>query len=239
MEITGLLGGIEPILYQLDGGAPQSSPVFESLLAGQYILTITDAENCVFDTMIQIEPVFSFTVDAGPDLEIHLGETITLAGMTDLIPDDISTIRWDSFDVNLCLDCPTVDVSPDETTTYTYHVVSNTGCERSDKLIVYVVEKAKFYVANVFSPNEDGINDEIRLNPTPGIETVVQWIIFDRWGNAVFGKLNFDPTDPTVFWNGRTSTGEYANPGVFAYLIEFQLINGKTEVHHGDITLMR
>jgi gliding motility-associated-like protein len=193
----------------------------------------------VFDTTVQIDPVFSFTVDAGPDLEIHLGETITLEGMTDLIQADISSVSWDSFAVNFCMDCPSVDVSPSETTTYTYHVVSVTGCERSDQMIVYVVEKAKYYLPNVFSPNNDGINDEIRLNPTPGIEKVIQWIIFDRWGNAVFGKRNFDPNDPSVFWNGQTTTGEFTNPGVFPYLIEFQLINGKTEIYHGDITVLR
>jgi len=239
LEITGLQGGIGPYLYQLNGGAPQTDPVFDGLPAGIYSLTISDAKNCVYDTMVMIEPVFSFIVDAGPDLEIYLGESITLTGMTDLIATDISDIQWDSSGAVLCTGCPTFEVSPEETTTYTVRVSSVTGCEKSDNVIVYVIEKAKYYIANVFSPNGDGINDEIRLNPTPGIEKVVQWIVFDRWGNAVFGKTNFDPLDNSVFWNGQTSTGEYANPGVFPYLLEVQLINGKTKILHGDITLLR
>ena len=239
LEVTGLQGGIEPFSFQLNGGTPQLTPLFEGLPAGIYTLTISDARACIFDTTVQIEPVFSFTVDAGPDLDIHLGETATLSGTTDLMDSDIGSIWWDSSGVNLCADCPDFDVSPGETTNYTLFVTSVTGCERSDKVIVYVVEKAKYYMANVFSPNGDGINDEVRLNPTPGIEKVLQWIIFDRWGNAVFGKTNFNPSDGSVFWNGQTSTGENANPGVFAYLLEVQLINGKTEVFHGDITLLR
>ncbi len=239
LEITGLAGGIEPFLYQLNGGTPQTSPIFEGLPSGIYALTISDSKACVFDTLVQIEPVFSFSVDAGPDLEIHLGETITISGTTDLLPSDIGTIQWDSSGIILCTDCPDFDVSPGETTTYTLSVTSVTGCTKSDKMIVYVVEKAKYYMANVFSPNGDGINDEIRLNPTPGIDKVLQWIIFDRWGNAVYGKTNFNPLDGSVFWNGQTSTGEYANPGVFPYLLEVQLINGKIEVFHGDITLLR
>jgi hypothetical protein len=239
LEITGLQGGIEPILYQLNGGTPQSSPVFDGLPDGTYILTISDAKGCVYDTTVQIEPVFSFTVDAGPDLEIHLGETITLTGTTDLLSSDIEFIDWDSSGIKLCAECLDLDVNPWKTSSYTLHVTSITGCERSDKMIVYVVEKAKYFIANVFSPNGDGINDEVRLNPTPGIEKVLQWIIFDRWGNAVYGKTDFDPTDASVFWNGQTSTGEDANPGVFPYLLEVQLINGKSEVFHGDITLLR
>jgi hypothetical protein len=41
------------------------------------------------------------------------------------------------------------------------------------------------------------------------------------------------------FWNGRTSTGEFANPAVFPYIFEIQLINGNIELLHGNITLVR
>jgi gliding motility-associated-like protein len=141
--------------------------------------------------------------------------------------------------LGLCTDCATFEVSPLETTIYSFLVSSVTGCTKSDEVIVYVKEKGKYYIANVFSPNGDGINDEIRLNSSPGIEKVNQWIIFDRWGNAVFGKTDFDPADASVFWNGQTTTGEYANPGVFPYVLEIQLINGKREVYNGSITLLR
>jgi hypothetical protein len=46
---------------------------------------------------------------------------------------------------------------------------------------VFVLEKGKYLIPNVFSPNGDGINDEIRIYPTPGLKRVLQWIIFDRW----------------------------------------------------------
>ena len=85
-------------------------------------MTISDSKDCVFDILVQIEPVFSFSVDAGPDLEIHLGETITISGTTDLLPSDIGTIQWDSSGIILCTDCPDFDVSPGETTTYTLSV---------------------------------------------------------------------------------------------------------------------
>ena len=86
ITITGLEGGVSPLVYQLNGGAIQSSPVFDGLQAGTYLLQVTDAGNCVFDTTIIIAPSFSFSIDAGPDVEIYLGESIELTGMTDLVP---------------------------------------------------------------------------------------------------------------------------------------------------------
>ncbi len=40
------LGGTPPFSYQLNGGAPQNSPTFTGLSAGNYIVTITDANGC-------------------------------------------------------------------------------------------------------------------------------------------------------------------------------------------------
>ena len=239
ITITGLEGGVSPLVYQLNGGAIQSSPVFNGLQAGTYLLQVTDAGNCVFDTTIIIAPSFSFSIDAGPDVEIYLGESIELTGMTDLVPGDILSDQWDSMGATLCTNCPDFEVSPLETTTFTYQLTSWSGCVKSDEVVVFVLEKGKYYMANIFSPNGDGVNDEVRLNASPGIEKVLQWVIFDRWGNAVFGHTDFDPADTSVFWNGRTSTGDFVNPGVFPYVLEVQLISGKTEVYHGNITVIR
>jgi hypothetical protein len=79
----------------------------------------------------------------------------------------------------------------------------------------------------------------IRLHSSSGIQKVIRWVIFDRWGSAVFGRTNFNPDDPGVYWDGRTTTGAMANPGVFPYILEVQLINGKNEIYRGDITLIR
>ncbi|HEY3386704.1 MAG TPA: gliding motility-associated C-terminal domain-containing protein, partial [Saprospiraceae bacterium] len=239
ITVTSLDGGVGPFQYQLDGSAFQSSPAFTDLDAGTFLITIADADQCEYDTTVVIEPTPEFMVDAGPDQEIYLGETAQLIGMTVPSQDNLMTDSWTSAGSLVCTDCPQFDVIPLETTTYTYQVTTGTGCVREDEMIIYVLEKGKYYLPNVFSPNGDGINDEIRIIPSPGVERVLQWVVFDRWGNAAFGKTDFDPSDPAVFWDGRSSTGEEVNPGVFAYILEIQLINGNVEVHHGDITVIR
>jgi hypothetical protein len=47
-----------------------------------------------------------FSVDAGPDQEIYIGETATLSGSTDLDPNEIQDQAWDSLDIDLCQSCP-------------------------------------------------------------------------------------------------------------------------------------
>lgn len=239
IEVVSVIGGIGPFLYQMPPGPPQTNAFFDGLGAGQHLVVVTDTAGCEFDTLVEITLTPGYTVNAGEDIEIYLGESVTLVGSSDLIATEIQTTYWDSLGVQLCQDCAQIEVAPWETTTYTFTTASITGCLRSDEVIVYVIEKAKFFLPNVFSPNGDGINDEIRIFPTPGMARVVQWIIFDRWGNAVYGKTNFDPFDTSVFWNGLTTTGETANPGVFPYLLEIQLINGNRELLHGNITLIR
>ena len=137
------------------------------------------------------------------------------------------------------MDCPESSVAPFVTSTYRFMVTSKTGCVVEDLVTVFVVEEGQFYIANIFSPNGDGINDEVFFNATKGTTKVLQWIIFDRWGNAVFGKTDFEPNDPAIFWDGTAQGSGKLNPGVFPYVAEIELINGSRRIHHGTITLIR
>lgn len=239
IQVLGLHGGIQPLLYQLDGGVLQLDDLFSDLQPGDHLVQILDAAGCLYDTLVNIIPTNPFSVDAGPDQEIYLGESAKLSGTTDLQSGQLLSQMWDSLGVNICTDCPDFEVSPHETSSYRYQVMSATGCVLEDEVIIYVIEKGKYYIPNVFSPNGDGINDEIQLHTSPGIVRVLQWIIFDRWGNAVFGRTDRDPTDATLQWDGYTPRGERLNPAVFPYLLEVKLVNGKSEIYHGTITLLR
>jgi hypothetical protein len=239
ISVFTVQGGVPPLLYQLDSGLPQASELFENLKPGDYVLHVLDDAGCIYDTTVTIMPTSPFSVDAGTDQEIYLGESATVSGSTDLDPDLILSQQWDSLGVMLCDDCPVFDLNPLETTTYRYRVESFSGCILTDEMTIYVLEQGRYYIGNVFTPNDDNVNDVIMLHTSPGVVKVDKWIIFDRWGNAVFGRTDFLPNDPSIFWDGRTGSGEVLNPGVFSYLLEFELLNGARETYHGDITLLR
>ncbi len=93
------------------------------------------------------------------------------------------------------------------------------------------------YLPNVFSPNDDGINDVFELRMGSDIEMVSSaGAIYDRWGNEVF------VSDALPFsWNGKFQ-GSDVMPGVYVYLIKVKYLDGveeEEEVLQGDVTLVR
>lgn len=93
----------------------------------------------------------------------------------------------------------------------------------------------KVYVPNVFSPNEDGVNDVFKPEMACNI-TAFDLQVFNRWGQLVFASDN-----PEVGWNG-TAKGELAPATVYVYRLEVsyeQEGNVKKELKTGDVALVR
>lgn len=79
----------------------------------------------------------------------------------------------------------------------------------------------EFQLANVFSPNGDGINDEWILPNISGYEI----IIYNRWGNIVIKQLLNG-----FIWDGTTPHGTQCSEGVYYYIIQHAL-TGKVFKH--------
>jgi hypothetical protein len=71
----------------------------------------------------------------------------------------------------------------------------------------------------------------------PGVEQILSFAIYDRWGNRVFEKTNYIP-DPagTDGWDG-TFGGKRLDPGVFVYFAKALFIDGKVIDYSGSVTL--
>lgn len=80
------------------------------------------------------------------------------------------------------------------------------GCIDTARGVVEVIEGMEF--PNSFSPNGDGVNDELSLMNS-GIKEF-SLSVYDRWGNLVF-----ESTAAKLSWDGRTSSGTLVNPGTY------------------------
>jgi len=93
------------------------------------------------------------------------------------------------------------------------------------------------YVPNVFSPNDDNINDVFTIFTGEDIEVEeLHGTIFDRWGNMIF-----DSHDIPFSWDGRFHDDKMM-PGVYVYVLEVKYKVGTAEferVLSGDVTLIR
>ncbi len=70
-------GGVNPLNFDM-GSQQNNTGFFQELAAGEYSLTITDADNCSTIDTFFIEASDAPQVDLGPDLEICEGESVTL-----------------------------------------------------------------------------------------------------------------------------------------------------------------
>lgn len=69
-----------------------------------------------------------------------------------------------------------------------------------------------YFLPNIFSPNEDLVNDEFRAFPWKFVDSV-NVVIYNRWGEIVF-----QTSDPLIDWDGTyLETGELLPEGVYFY----------------------
>ena len=117
-------------------------------------------------------------------------------------------------------------------------VIDSNGCTAYDDILITVEATRDIYTPNVFSPNEDGINDFFFLSssdPDARIETLQ---IFDRWGEIVFTAHDIPVNSESEGWNGKFG-GERMLPGVYVFSAVISFGDGFKERVKGDITLIR
>ncbi|WP_367391483.1 gliding motility-associated C-terminal domain-containing protein [Lewinella sp. LCG006] len=127
-----------------------------------------------------------------------------------------------------------INLSIGEQRTFTF--ANSYGC---DSLITVVVNSKELtetaFVPNIFSPNNDGINDCFEVYTKAGVVAQnYKMQIFDRWGGLVFSS-----TDPNICWDGDVR-GKPAAMGVYVWMLEMETqACAELEVLKGDVTLMR
>lgn len=201
-------------------------------------MEIVDANGCVKDTTISLDEPPQFFISIDGEIEIVLGDQTTLIGSVNIPPNEILSIQWTLSDSLSCDTCLTTIANPIITTTYTLTITDIYGCEESVQITIRVNSVIDVYVPNIFSPNDDGVNESVFVSTGEGIEKINKLLIFDRWGNLVFKNENFLPNLPEEGWDGSFN-GKEVNAGVFVYLVEVQLIDGGVEQFDGTITVVK
>ena len=216
--------------------AQSASPLAAPQTTTNYMVVGTDDRNCFTDTSYIRVVVYPIpTVEAGDDRTVNVGQTIDLVPV---ISSDVTEVTWTPTGSIFRSDFPAITIRPRETTTYEV-VVSNPGkCKASDQVTVYVIcNGANIFIPNTFSPNADGMNDKFYPRGT-GLFNVKTMRIFNRWGEMVYERSNFNANDANAGWDGRFK-GQLLNPDVYVYIIEVKCDNDATLNYKGNITLIR
>ena len=232
--------GAEPVTYTLEGVDENNSGTFTGLGPGIYNITVTDANGCVVTDQVEL-------VDP-PIIEITLSESIIIEEGDSVIVDAflppsaiVDTIMWDTEGTPFrCLDpeCLSILLSPLNTITVSATAVGGVGCSDEDATRIIVRVNRDIFIPNVFSPNNDGVNDAFLPEAGRRVEIVNSMQIFDRWGNMMFESQDFMPGETSAGWDG-TYRGKELDPGVFVYRVEATFDDGNTRIISGTVTLVR
>ena len=216
-ETTGIAGnGI------FSGDGVDASGNFNPVVAGvgthKIIYSYTAANGCsaIDSSNINVNP--TPIVSAGSDIITCLGFTVQLNAT------GASKYVWSpaiGLD-NAAIKSPVATL--DSTTTYIVLGTDSNGYYASDTVTISVGKNgiAAFVVPNAFTPNGDGLNDCFGIRRWGGV-TVVEFDIFNRWGELIFSTKN-----PSDCWDG-TFKGKLQPTGGYPYVI-------KAKTPCGDVT---
>jgi len=224
------IGGIPTYSYSVDGISFSTEPNFE-LPPGNYEITVLDENFCEQSlTNVVVEEPEEFLLEIIPSAEIiNLGETVELQLVSNRPLND-ATIEWTPQEVLDCDNCIEVEASIFETTTFQV-ITTEDGCTVETSIMIQVNKSREVFVPNAFSPNGDGYNDEFEIFEGIGVEAVLSFKVFNRWGALIFD-------DATQGWDGDFQNRPVSN-GVYVWIAEIQFLDGVVELYRGDVTLVR
>lgn len=95
------------------------------------------------------------------------------------------------------------------------------------------------YFPNIFSPNNDGVNDFFKIFFREGVVgEMIEFSIYNRWGEQVFSRKAASIRALNLWWDGNIREKK-APTGVYVYHIRAELANGEFIEYSGDVTLVR
>ena len=232
--------------YEWTGPSNGNSAISQSiynLIEGSYGVTITDANGCKYDTsFVLTQPEDTFVVDvttinyAGP---VHGPATILFIDATTTSTNDPVNHDWywdgyynDPQSSSNSAGMIFTHVFSELGINNIYVLVENvnSGCIDSVPFAIEVQGVPEIY--NVFSPNNDGINDDFTFGEF-GMENV-DAVFYNRWGQEVYSW-----TGENRAWDGKGADGQDLPEGVYFFIFKADGIDGYYYEEKGSITIIR
>jgi gliding motility-associated-like protein len=233
IRLKGRVGKVLTWLKSTDNGgtwitvANQSdSLIYDALVETTWYAAVVQSGYCKTDTAKPVAiTVFAKTpVSAGSGVTITEGQSVTLGGSGNGTP------LWTP---SSWLSDPTIFTpiaTPQTTTTYTLFVTDSKNCVNSDSVTITVLKlKYNGKITNLFTPNDDGINDTWYLEDIqkfPDNEVIV----YNIYGQEVFSQKGYKND-----WKG-TFNGAELPDGTYFYVLRFD--NSDT-VLKGSVDILR
>lgn len=233
-------GGAVPYKYSLDGNGYTNSSNLVGLTAGEYVVRVRDDVGCIFTDTVLIEEPLEIIVDAGEDIYTEFGKPapIVVSVQNGQIPFYYSWTPDDSTASLSCNNCPVPLATPANDMFYQVQVTDANGCVGYDDIAVRLNKIREVYVATGFSPNRDGVNDYLFVQGGEQSMRVVEFKVYDRWGENVFSTVDVELNVAEQGWDGLFN-GEKMNSGVYGWTAVIEFADGERLLYKGNTTLIK
>ncbi len=232
-------GGNQPYQYAVnDANFQFDKPLFRNLRGREtYNIFVKDAVGCTQATKTYLDGRPALEVSLGLDLRIDLGDSVLIKAETNF-KSTKNTFRWLDTEGVRCADCAASSVRPKRTQTYRVLAKDSFNCEALDTVLVEVIVKRLIAMPNVFSPDDSGHNDKLFPSGGLGVEKVNYLRVYDQNGVLVYEKLDFQPNDATVGWNGAFKNQALV-PQTVTYVMEALFYDDEKKIYKGNVLLIK
>lgn len=229
-------GGVPPYLFRIDDGTYRPSAAFDNVGPGQYLLEVIDASGCTDTTAFRIREIMIPAISVNSvEQTIRLGDSLVLEVFTNLAK---QTVLWSPAEDVACPQCPETTARPVNDTGYEVTVTSEDGCETKATIRVTVNKTRSFVISNVFTPNNDGVNDRITFFAGNDVAGIRYFRVYDRWGNLVYQTSTDSHGVSEMDWNGEIN-GSKVVSGAYTWMCEVEYIDKVTRLYKGSLTVIR
>ena len=216
----------------------ETTPAIEVDLPGQYWCEILADCGLYRDTITVVGVPQPPTVSISSNRTTQLGVDLNLFASASV---PVASYLWtvDSTAELSCYDCADpVLLGPVNNAMIGVEIISEQGCLARDSAEILVEKASRIYIPSGFSPNADGYNDFFFVQTPSNDYRVRRFLVRDRWGNQVFYREQSTPNSGQEGWDGRFRNLEVPS-GVYVYLIEVELPDGRIEERVGELVLLR
>jgi gliding motility-associated-like protein len=217
-----LTGGTPDYNYQWSNGI--TDPIAQMLSDGDYSILITDQNDCLLDTVVEIIEPKQLTITpiirrpTCPDIQNGYIE-LNLAGGIEPY-----SIYWDDGGAEENL----YDI---RSGVYELYVNDFNLCELDTSFVIRSINSFCIRIPTAITPNGDSYNERWEID-MGGLYPNCEVEIFDRWGKQIFYSKGYEESQ---YWNGTVNGKELPMDSYF-YIINLR--NG-TERLSGVVTLIR
>lgn len=177
------------------------------------------------------------STNLSPDLILSNDTTIVLGETVDLFsgPTCSTNVVWSPTDGIDDITSIEPSITPTESTTY-YRTLTHSGCSTTDSIRINTFDPddldcSNLIMPNIFTPNNDKINDHYRIANGFIIDELTSFEVFSRWG-----ELLFNTNEKTLGWDG-TYGGQPAMNGMYIYIVTYTC-GGNEHTVKGSFGLM-